>query len=448
MLEPLSPLTQLRAALADGRANPASVAEQVITRANGNASRNTYLFLNADALRRQTETLAQSTERPPLWSVPISLKDCFDLASIPTSCGSPFYARQGAAARDSAIAARLHSTGALITGKTHLHPLAYGITGENADYGDCLQPRDPALLTGGSSSGAAASVQEGSALAAIGTDTGGSIRVPAALCGLTGYRASHRLPADVWPEAWQGGAHLAPSFDTLGFLLRDPRDAAPIAEALFGVPRCAAPEAPRIGCVPESYLAGCDPDALSGFAAWKHELAGAGAHLADFDSDQGDEPSWQPAEWDGAVEIFAGIQAHEASLLNAGHFDQFEPSIRDRLRWGSSLTESDLEALHLRWQTFRTGMARLLSRFDLLLMPCAPVSRLAAGADHSQVRPRILRYTSPFSLAGLPALSLPGELLGAPLGTGVQLAAAPGADALLLAYAEALGARIASRSSR
>jgi aspartyl-tRNA(Asn)/glutamyl-tRNA(Gln) amidotransferase subunit A len=80
-------------------------------------------------------------------------------------------------------------------------------------------------------------------------------------------------------------------------------------------------------------------------------------------------------------------------------------------------------------------------------MPCAPVSRLAAGADHSQVRQRILRYTCPFSLAGLPAVSLPGELIGAPLGTGVQLAAAPGADAALLAYAEALGSRIASRTS-
>ena len=85
---------------------------------------------------------------------------------------------------------QLRAAGAVIVGKTHLHPLAYGITGENPEFGDCVQPRDSGALTGGSSSGAAASVQEGSAVAAIGTDTGGSIRAPAALCGLAGYRAT------------------------------------------------------------------------------------------------------------------------------------------------------------------------------------------------------------------------------------------------------------------
>jgi aspartyl-tRNA(Asn)/glutamyl-tRNA(Gln) amidotransferase subunit A len=84
------------------------------------------------------------------------------------------------------VAARLRAAGAVIVGKTHLHQLAYGITGENKDFGDCVQPRNAEWLTGGSSSGAAASVQEGSAMAAIGTDTGGSVRVPAALCGLAG----------------------------------------------------------------------------------------------------------------------------------------------------------------------------------------------------------------------------------------------------------------------
>jgi hypothetical protein len=130
-----------------------------------------------------------------------------------------FYAaRQPAAAADSWVAARLRDAGAVIIGKAHLHQLAYGVTGENRDYGDCLQPADPALLTGGSSSGAAASIQEGSALAAIGTDTGGSVRAPAALCGLTGYRASLGI------GDWTGGYHLAPSFDTIGWLCRDLRD--------------------------------------------------------------------------------------------------------------------------------------------------------------------------------------------------------------------------------
>ena len=171
-----------------------------------------------------------ATAAPALWGLPISVKDCFDLAGSPTSCGIHFYRDlNGNAARDSWLVEQLRAAGAVIVGKTHLHPLAYGITGENPEYGDCAQPRDPGALTGGSSSGAAASVQEGSAVAAIGTDTGGSVRAPAALCGLAGYRAT------LGRGDWRGGAHLAESFDTMGWLFRDLEDApflaAPFAPA-------------------------------------------------------------------------------------------------------------------------------------------------------------------------------------------------------------------------
>lgn len=141
-------------------------------------------------------------------------------------------------------------------GKTHLHQLAYSITGENAEYGDCLQPDNPQALTGGSSSGSAASVQEGSAVAAIGTDTGGSIRLPAALCGLAGYRASVGL------GCWQGAAHLAPSFDTLGWLFRDLRDGPLLASALFGVKCTPAKPRVRIAAVTGSFLDDCEPAVL------------------------------------------------------------------------------------------------------------------------------------------------------------------------------------------
>src|SRR5262249_24755819 len=146
------------------------------------------------------------------FGLPVSLKDCFDLEGFTTTVGTRFYAERNAKAkRDAVVAARLREQGAVIVGKTNLHPLAYGITGENPDFGDCVQPLNRSLLTGGSTSGGAASVQEGSAVAAIGTDTGGSIRVPAALCGLAGYRASIGLAWD--RKLWSGGVHLAQSFD-------------------------------------------------------------------------------------------------------------------------------------------------------------------------------------------------------------------------------------------
>jgi aspartyl-tRNA(Asn)/glutamyl-tRNA(Gln) amidotransferase subunit A len=444
MLEKQSPLTQLATSLANGDTTPLKVAHEVARCANGNASHNTYIHFDQAQLMRQAERLqadhSEVSSRPPLFSVPISLKDCFDLAGTCTTCGSHFYAEHHPpATRDSAMASRLRASGALITGKTHLHALAYGITGENPDYGDCVQPRDAALLTGGSSSGAAASVQEGSALAAIGTDTGGSTRVPAALCGLVGYRSSLSLasPSGGWPEAWEGGAHLAASFDAVGFLLRDPRDAGPIASALFNVPITAAPVRPRIGCAPLSLIDDCEPQVLAAYRAWQAQLAHAGATIEEFDS----------SGFEGLQDVFAGIQAHEAAALHRGHYDQFEPAITQRLNWGASLTDDDLAPLRQRLVEFRGTMGALLERFDFLVLPAAPVSRLFAGQDHSAVRARILRYTAPFSLASLPAISLPGEIIGAPFGTGVQIAAAPGSDGALLAFVAALGSRIASRAS-
>lgn len=222
---PLLTIPETREALSAGRLNPAVLAEEALQRANRNSGRNTFLWRDP-AWTRGEAAWAASIDRQPggrfgdgrsnLWGIPVSVKDCFDLAGAPTSCGVKFYRDlNGIASHDSWLVEQLRKAGAVITGKTHLHPLAYGITGENPEFGDCEQPGNPGALTGGSSSGAAASVLEGSALAAIGTDTGGSVRVPAALCGLAGYRAS------LGRGDWRGGAHLAQTFDTMGWLFRD-----------------------------------------------------------------------------------------------------------------------------------------------------------------------------------------------------------------------------------
>jgi Asp-tRNA(Asn)/Glu-tRNA(Gln) amidotransferase A subunit family amidase len=437
MLEATSPLSALRRTIATVPNAVAQIAARTVCCANSNASHNTYVHFNPDTLLEEASQLARSVPnsrfRPALCGIPISLKDCFDLAGTVTTCGSRFYAESTPPAQlDSAMASSLRNAGALITGKTHLHPLAYGITGQNPDYGDCLQPRDPTLLTGGSSSGAAASVQEDSALAAIGTDTGGSIRVPAALCGLTGYRASHSLayapgPWRHSPEGlWQGAAHLAPSFDTVGFLLRDPRDLAPIAAALFGVPLANPPVAPRIGFVDEAFLHDATPEVLAAYRAWRRHLTPLAAFL---------EPFNPTTRWADSREIFAGIQAAEASALHTGHFDHFEPSIAQRLKTGASLTPAEIAEFHRRLKHFRAYMDYLHQHFDAIILPAAPVHELKAAEDQSDTRTRILRYTTPFSLSGSPVISLPGEILGAPRGTGLQLAAAPGRDGILLAFA-------------
>ncbi len=148
------------------------------THRNLSPGRNTYLATNDENIQRQVDQL-ESLDQVPLAGIPISIKDCFDVAGYPTSSGSRFYQeRSGVRLADSAVAQQVRSAGGIVTGKTHLNQLAYGLTGENRDFGNCLQPGNPTLLTGGSSSGAVASVLEGSAMCAIGTDTVGVSALP------------------------------------------------------------------------------------------------------------------------------------------------------------------------------------------------------------------------------------------------------------------------------
>jgi Asp-tRNA(Asn)/Glu-tRNA(Gln) amidotransferase A subunit family amidase len=429
-----SSLELLRGSLRSGAIAPRAAVEQAIARANSNAGHNVYLVLDAERALCDADELPtrfSGTDKPPLYGLPLSLKDCFDLAGFVTSLGSRFYARRNAVAvEDSAVAARLRSQGAIIVGKTHLHPLAYGITGENPDYGDSTQPRNAELLTGGSSSGGAASVQEGSAVAAIGTDTGGSIRVPAALCGLAGYRASIGLAQE--RGLWSGGVHLADSFDTLGWLFRDLRDAPLLAAALFGLEVPATTKTNiRVGVVGREFLEDCEPVVKDCFARWQERISDLGAELVPVDS----------SFWEEALEIYAPIQASEAAAIHmaatGGDFSPFERTIAERLAWGASISAVELQQFRRRHAVSREKMDVLLREHDFLVAPCAPVARLLVGADHTSSRKAILRYTTPFSLVGNPVVTLPGDS-----GAGVQLAAGRGRDAKLLAYAARLGATV------
>jgi aspartyl-tRNA(Asn)/glutamyl-tRNA(Gln) amidotransferase subunit A len=431
----------LRAALAAGTTSPSQLAESALANSNRNASRNTYIWQDpawtrAEAVRAEAMTPAIPQNAGPfndgrsaLWGLPISVKDLFDLAGSPTSCGVSFYRDlNGSASRDSWLVEQLRAAGAVIVGKTHLHPLAYGITGENAEFGDCVQPQDSGALTGGSSSGAAASVQEGSAVAAIGTDTGGSIRAPAALCGLAGHRAS------IGRGNWRGAAHLAESFDTMAWLFRDLQDAPFLAAPFLAAPLLATPVAPaqtspargftRFAFVDDSFLHDCEPEVVAGFRGVIRNLQDLGLEARRIETD------W----WADAVEIYAPLQAVEAAKIHAGNFDQFAPAIRDRLLWGAGLTQAEVSALRRRHESFRARMDELFAAHQLVLLPSIPVARLAAGADHTQTRMRLLRYTAPFSLAGTPTVAIPCAR------GGMQLAAARGNDEALLALAAQIGA--------
>lgn len=426
-----APLTVrgLRRSLAEGLISPVMLAQRALARANGNASRNTYLWQDRDwtmSEAARAQAIPRGNGGPfgdghsAVWGLPIAVKDCFDLAGAPTTCGVRFYRdRNGIAKKDSWLVERLRGEGAVITGKTHLHPLAYGITGENPEFGDCVQPNDPGAFTGGSSSGAAASAQEGSAVAAIGTDTGGSIRGPAAFCGLAGYRAT------LGRGDWRGGAHLAESFDTMGWLFRDLEDAPLLAGFFSGNDLESGALPTRVGVVHENFLHDCEPEIVNAMRVMSRELDALGLPTTEIDV------SW----WNEAYEIYAPIQAWEAARIHTGQFEQFPAPLPERLRWGAEIKPSEIAALRRRHDDFRARMDDLLAHCDLLLMPATPVARLAAGADHTQTRPKILRYTTPFSLAGVPVVTIPCRH------GGMQLAGARGWDAPLAQVASRVGAQ-------
>jgi Asp-tRNA(Asn)/Glu-tRNA(Gln) amidotransferase A subunit family amidase len=429
MAAALKNIRDLRSALANRLTTPNRLAEAALANANQNPGQNTYLWQDPSWTRDEatragampgSEGGGFGDGRDTLWGLPVSVKDCFDLAGSPTSCGTKFYRdRDGVAKRDSWVVERLRAAGAVITGKTHLHPLAYGITGENPEFGDCLQPGNKRVLTGGSSSGACASVIEGSAVAAIGTDTGGSIRVPASLCGLAGYRAS------LGRGNWRGGAHLAESFDTLGWLFADLEEA-PLLGSFFAEPEPVHIRAcGRFAIVGEEFLHDCEPKIRDSYRQTIRELESLGLKSAEIDV------GW----WSDAQEIFAPIQAWEAAGYHRGNFAVFETAIRERLEWGARITLDEIATLRGRHEDFKARMDAVFAEHELMMLPAAPVARLVAGADHGNTRKRLLRYTAPFSLAGVPAVTIPCDP------GGMQLAAAREQDEALLQLAALIGAK-------
>jgi aspartyl-tRNA(Asn)/glutamyl-tRNA(Gln) amidotransferase subunit A len=242
--------------------------------------------------------------------------------------------------------------------------------------------------------------------------------VPAALCGLAGYRAT------LGRGDWRGGAHLAQSFDTMGWLFRDLEDAPLLSSPYAPTEPPSQPRLTRFAAVADSFLHDCEPEIVTNFHTTIRELEALGLEVRTID------PSW----WAESKEMFAPIQAWEAARLHAGNFDQFEPAIRERLEWGARITPSEIATLRQRHADFRASVDDLLAAHQLLLLPCSPVARLDAGADHSQTRTRLLRYTTPFSLAGVPVVAIPCTA------GGMQLAAARSCDESLLQLAAQLGA--------
>lgn len=383
----------------------------------------------------------------PLAGAAFAVKDLFDVAGRTTRAGSKIRADDPPAAQDATAVARLRQAGAVLVGATNMDEFAYGFTTENAHYGDTRNPLDEGRTAGGSSGGSAAAVAAGLVRLGLGSDTNGSARVPAAFCGIYGFKPTYGRISRA------GAAPLAWSFDHVGILAGTARDAAMAFDAVQGPdprdPVCAdRPAAPVLPLLDRGVdglrLAVADGHFSTGgtpgmFEAVERAAAALGA----------DRRAAVP-EAARAVAASLLITSAEGAALHIdeirGRAADFDPHTRDR--WiASALIPSvwHQEAQRFR-RRFRDLVAGLFERIDLLLTPTTPFpaprrgqSRIEIEGQEVPVRAALGRYTAPFSFIGLPAISAPVDV-GGPLPAGVQLVGAPGRDDLVLRAAAALEA--------
>ncbi|MGW4410523.1 amidase [Nonomuraea sp. NPDC004702] len=318
----------------------------------------------------------------PLRNWTYVVKDMIDVAGLPTTRGSALYGAEPALA-DARCVELLDAAGALLVGKANQHEFAWGVTSENPHWGDVGNPRHPHLTPGGSSGGTAAALAAGIARFGLGTDTGGSVRMPAACCGVVGLRPrSGAVPA-------AGVAPLAPSFDVVGPMAASVADCARVWQALTG--EAVEPPDSLAGLV-VGVAEGCDQAG---------DFAELGARLREVAL---------PAE---VLEPYWTIVGAQARRTHEGTFPEcaarYSPGVRAKLAAAGGVGHEEYRRAVERLSSLRTAFAAAVEGIDLLVMPTlgAPAPRL--GCDEAQVRGEVGRITATVSALGLPALAV-GDL--------------------------------------
>ena len=385
---------------------------------------NAFILVMRDEARRAAqaadEELAAGRDRGPLHGVPISIKDLFDVAGTPTTAASRV--REGhIAAADAPAIAHLRQAGAVLVGKTNLHEFAFGTTNEDSAFGPVRNPHDDTRSPGGSSGGSAASVAAGMALATLGTDTGGSIRIPASACGIVGLKPTYgEVPLD-------GVVPLARSLDHAGPLALTVTDAWLVYHALVGRPASRAP-APlpvaglRFGLLRDYFCDVLDDEVRMQFDAALGRLRAAGARV--------EEAAIPHAALIAAVYLV--VSFGDAGAYHAPMLDRVPERYTTPVRLRAEAARYVLAEDYVRGLAARDALCRevdaALVGCDALVLPTLPISAPRIGASTVQiagvdqpVRQLMLKLTQLFNLTGHPAISLPCGATAAGLPCGLQI---------------------------
>ncbi len=435
-------LGELAARLRDGQADPVDLTRRSLAAiADVQPTLNAFVTVDAEgALRAAAQArdeLSAGLDRGPLHGLPVAVKDLIDTAGLVTTMGSRHFAGHRPD-RDAEVVRRLRAAGAVVVGKTTTHEFAYGPTGDRSANGPGANPHDPTRMAGGSSAGSAAAVAAGLVPLALGTDTGGSVRIPAALCGVVGLRPSYgRLPtAGVFP--------LAPSLDCVGPLAGDVASTAVGWSVLAGLPSPLAFDGGdgvaglRLGLVTGGWCERLDDTVHSALDALVRRLAEAGARVVPV----------AVADAEELQALYRTVQSVEAVRIHRERMTRapelFDQEVLQRLQAAAEIPAGDADTAGRRLVGLRATAEDRLAGVDALLLATVPVTAPPLGARDGDIgggwtspREALLAHNTPWSVLGLPAISVPVPAPGR-LPVGAQLIGHPGGDERLLAVAYAV----------
>jgi aspartyl-tRNA(Asn)/glutamyl-tRNA(Gln) amidotransferase subunit A len=389
-----------------------------------------------DALKSQLPGDNASSSNA-LRGIPIAVKDLFDTAGIRTTAGSKFFA-ENIPQEDAFVVEKLKHAGALIVGNTNTHEIALGVTGNNPHYGTARNPWDTTRIPGGSSSGSAIAVATGMALGALGTDTGGSIRIPASLCGIVGFKPTFGRVSlrGVFPLSW--------NLDHVGPLAKCVKDAASILQVISVYDPIDPASSKmltgdylghlvddmtgrKIALGVGDYVESSDAEVLSAVREAIQVFESLGCKVQEVNMD------WmrEAALANKTMTQSDGAAVHRDRLNE--HPEMFGEDIRRRLEDGAKTTSTEYILARRTQVEFRKRFEQFFESYDLLITPTTPIpAPTIAGHDAVAQAGRLTRFTAPFNLTGLPALSLPCGLTEQGLPIGLQIVSRAWADAKVL----------------
>ncbi len=411
-----------------------------------NPSLKAFITVTAERALEQARVAEQEIMhgryRGPLHGIPIALKDLIDTAGVRTTAASALFEHR-VPTEDATVVRRLSAAGAVLVGKTNLHEFAYGGSGVISYYGAARNPWARDRITGGSSSGSAAAVAAGLCFAALGTDTAGSIRLPAACCGIVGLKPTYGLVSarGVIPLSW--------SYDHVGPMTRSARDAAIVLQAIAGYDAAditsrnlpvgdysaeleATTSSLRLGTVRQYFFDDLETEVAAAINNALQVFETMVASVSD---------ASLPIDTDRTVQS-AEDYAYHAQFVRE-HPDQYQPETLRRLKRGENISAAEYILKRNDLEALRRTAADLFCDYDLLITPTAPsvapsLAELQANPDDLRQHELVLlRNTRPFNVLGLPAVSVPCGFTSAGLPVGLQIAGAPGNDARVLQLAHA-----------